>query len=149
MTNRNQKVFLISMVLSVLGFGSCQKQGCTDIDAVNYNVDAKKDDGTCTYEGSAIFWYGEATSDALIIADAVSLTYYVDGQIVGSSAANVYWNGTAPECGTTGLVTVTKDLGHVKTQAYNYQIKDQDNWTFWEGTLNFNANECKTIELVP
>lgn len=28
---------------------SCKKEGCTDETATNYNEDAKKDDGTCTY----------------------------------------------------------------------------------------------------
>ena len=30
-------------------FVSCTKEGCTDPSALNYNEDAKKDDGTCTY----------------------------------------------------------------------------------------------------
>lgn len=29
---------------------SCKKEGCTDVDATNYNAKAKKDDGSCTYE---------------------------------------------------------------------------------------------------
>ena len=33
----------------MFGFTSCSKEGCTDINANNYNDDAKKDDGTCTY----------------------------------------------------------------------------------------------------
>ena len=28
---------------------SCKKKGCMDQDAVNYNSEAKKDDGTCKY----------------------------------------------------------------------------------------------------
>ena len=30
-------------------FTGCKKEGCTDPNANNYNVEAKKDDGTCTY----------------------------------------------------------------------------------------------------
>ena len=28
---------------------SCRKEGCTDPNAINYNEDAKKDDGSCTF----------------------------------------------------------------------------------------------------
>lgn len=30
-------------------FTSCKKKGCIDVNANNYNQDAAKDDGTCTY----------------------------------------------------------------------------------------------------
>ena len=30
---------------------SCQKEGCTDPNAYNYNADVDTDDGSCTYEG--------------------------------------------------------------------------------------------------
>ena len=33
----------------ILGFTSCKKKGCTNENATNYNADAKKDDGSCTY----------------------------------------------------------------------------------------------------
>ncbi len=46
-----KKAHLIFIGIAVLSFGftSCKKKGCTDVDANNYNEDAKKDDGTCTY----------------------------------------------------------------------------------------------------
>jgi hypothetical protein len=39
---------LIIILLSVVSV-SCKKEGCTDIAATNYNAEAKKDDGSCTY----------------------------------------------------------------------------------------------------
>lgn len=40
-----------AVIVTVLMFGatSCKKEGCTDPNANNYNEEAKKDDGTCTY----------------------------------------------------------------------------------------------------
>jgi len=47
-----QRISLLTMMaFSVLiGLTSCKKEeGCTDPTAINYNPDAKKDDGSCTY----------------------------------------------------------------------------------------------------
>jgi len=128
---------------------SCSKeQGCTDPDSKKYSETAEEDDGSCAYEGKTVFWYDEEAATGLINDGAVSLTYYVDGKVVGSSSASVYWSGgTAPDCGQDGSVTVTKDLGNVKTQSYSYSVKDQTDHEYWSGTLNFNANTCTALEL--
>lgn len=46
------KLGLLAGVAS-LALTSCKKEGCTDPAAVNYNPDAKKDNGTCQYEQPA------------------------------------------------------------------------------------------------
>lgn len=42
------------LVMATLTFAtaSCKKEGCTDESAINYSDEAKKDDGSCTYEES-------------------------------------------------------------------------------------------------
>lgn len=47
----NSKLTLLALgTIGVMVFSSCKKEeGCTDPAATNYNPDAKKDDGTCTY----------------------------------------------------------------------------------------------------
>ena len=42
---------IITLVLLVASFIACNKEGCTDPIATNYNADAKTDDGSCTIEG--------------------------------------------------------------------------------------------------
>ncbi len=44
---KNLIVTIIVTTMFVM-FG-CQKEGCTDSDALNYDSDAKKDNGTCVY----------------------------------------------------------------------------------------------------
>ena len=140
--------FILLGFLSVLFLAtSCSKeQGCTDSDAVNFNSLAEEDDNSCQYEGRIVFWYNQSCADGLIGDGATSLTYSVDGQTVGSSASNVYWTG-APDCGQDASVTVTKDLGNVKTQSYSYSVVDQTGFEYWTGTINFNANTCTSLEL--
>lgn len=141
------KMLLFGLVLfSATTFVGCKKEGCTDPDSINYNPDAKEDDASCQYEGKEVFWYNQATADALIADGATALTYYVDGQVVGSSAASVYWTG-APDCGQSGSVTVTKALGNVKNKSYTYSIKDQTGFEYWSGVSNYTANTCTAKQL--
>jgi hypothetical protein len=146
-----KKTSFILMALVISAFAimssSCAKEkGCMDPESINYNPDAEEDDGSCEYEGRVVFWYNEATAAFLSLGDVTALTYYVDGTVVGSSAASVVWTG-APDCGQDGSVTVTKNLGNVKSKAYTYSVKDQDGNELWSGTLNFKANTCVAVQL--
>ena len=49
-----RKLFLLSLIAFVLALviAGCQREGCTDPKATNYDSDAKKDNGTCVYATS-------------------------------------------------------------------------------------------------
>jgi hypothetical protein len=128
--------------------GSCIYEGCTDPDSKNYDPIATIDDGNCAYEGSAVFWYDKTTTTGLFSIGTASLTYYVDGFILGSSASSVYWNSTeGPDCGQNGSVTVTKDLGKNKNQLSTYSVIDEYDREIWGGTNFFEANTCNHLKL--
>lgn len=144
---KKQKSFAFAMLLALpMFFASCAKKGCTDKNAANYESGATRDDGTCTYKGSVVFWYDKTCSGLLALDGTTSLTYYVDGKVVGSSAASVYWTG-APNCGQAASITVEKDLGFSKTKTYSYSVKDQDGVEIWGGSINFEGNTCLKQEL--
>jgi len=134
------------LIVSVLILHSCKQEGCTDKNASNYSSDADKDDGTCTYKGEVVFWYGESVSSYLTILQSNSLTFYVDGVIVGSTASSVYWT-SAPSCNSNASITVEKDLGLVKSKESTYRVINEDGLTLWEGQVTFVANTCTTFQL--
>jgi hypothetical protein len=127
---------------------SCGKvEGCTEPNAKNFSADAEEDDGSCTYEGEIVFWYAESVSNELAIDGITALAYYVGGDLVGSSAASIYYT-SSPDCGNNGTITVTKDLGSSKSKQYAFKVEDsEDGEVIWEGTLTFNANTCTTVQL--
>lgn len=141
---------ILKMILLLLGvslFSACSTtEGCTDNAATNFNSEADDDCNCCQYESNVVFWYNQATAQALVNNGTSTLTYYVDGEIVGSGAANIYFIRT-PECGSNGSITVKKKLGESKSKAYTYEVVDQDGVTVWDGVLNFDANTCLKLQL--
>lgn len=133
--------------LAIVLMSSCVKeQGCTDPNADNYSSTAEENDGSCNYEGDVVFWYGESAAEFLIGDGATTLYFYVDNQVVGSEAANLYWT-SAPDCGQNSSITVTKNLGTGTNRSYEYEVQDQTGWVYWSGVVNFTANTCLQIEL--
>ncbi|HBF89055.1 MAG TPA: hypothetical protein DDX39_10475 [Bacteroidales bacterium] len=44
------KITALILISALIGLSSCQKEGCTDSEATNFDSKAKKDDGTCVYD---------------------------------------------------------------------------------------------------
>ena len=132
--------------MSILWIGCAKEQGCTDNSAVNYDSAAEENDNSCTYEGSMVVYYDETTSNTLVADDAVSLTYYLDNQVIGSSAANVFFVGN-PNCGDNGTISVTKSLGSSKSKSYNLQVIDQTGFIYWDLNVALEANVCLALEI--
>ncbi len=145
-----KKISLFILAIAMLPLAtlnSCKTEGCTNRDAKNFNGDADKDDGSCTYEGKVIFWFKKDVSDILVGFDAGTLRYYVDGKQVGTSSSTLS-SSSAPDCGNSGFVTFTQDLGKSKSKSLSYKVEDKDNYVWWEGTIKFDANTCLSLELI-
>lgn len=145
--NKIKHLLLIGVILSTTTFVGCKKEGCTDINATNYDSEAKDDDGSCRFEGSVQFWYNQATSENLLDDGSASLTFSVDGEVIGSYAASVFF-ASNPSCGQASVVRTTKDLGSAKTKTSTYRVVDDFGDEIWTGNVTFDAaDECLSIEL--
>ncbi len=169
---KNIKPLLLGLLACTLIFSSCKKEqgciddnannystsaeeddgsctytikGCTDVNSTNYNPDANVSDGNCEYEGSIVFWYNQSTSAALVNYGAKSLVYYIDGNIIGSSATSVYFNA-GPACGATGSVGATGALTG-KYESVTYSVVDDNGTELWGGDITLVANQCMVWEL--
>ena len=136
--------FLISVATALTT--SCIKEGCPDREAMNYDVDAKRDDGSCIYQGDVVIWCDELAAAGLVHDGATIMTYYVDGKRIGSAEANIYWTG-APECGQPGSMGVTEEWENSRTHTYSYSVVDQTGWEYWGGSRMLMANTCTKIHL--
>lgn len=69
-----------------LGTVSCKPEGCTDATAINYDDEAKKDDGSCEYATGDVEKSGEISSDETWTADNV---YVLKGRVYVSAGATL------------------------------------------------------------
>lgn len=127
---------------------SCKKEGCKDVDATNYNSVATKDDGSCSYSGSVIFWWNETTRNQMYVdADAEYIKLYVDNEVFATSDV-IYTSWTsAPNCESTGSYKYTLNLGSEKTASKSYKVVGDLGNVIFSGTANFTAGSCTSIQL--
>ena len=129
----NKTILLFGLILFIGSFGlqSCIIEGCTDEDAINYDSEATDDDGSCEYEGEAIFWtdwdYGVG-----------NISVYVEGTYVGQITS--YYSSSTPDCGASGCVTITREPGY-------YSFTASATGASWDWGVTIYANDCSTMRL--
>jgi hypothetical protein len=139
---------VIVFLLLALGLFTACKKGCVDRSAKNYDSRAKKDNGTCNYEGSAVLWYDEKVSNELKNDGVTRLDFFLNDVLISSHPTSDFWN-SAPDCGETGSVTFVQDLGENASQEHRFTVKDQFGFVQWTGALVFKSQTCLHQQLIP
>jgi hypothetical protein len=139
---------VLFIALCCLLFTNCGKKGCTDSNAATYNSKAKKDDGTCRYMGSLVFWISDSSAQEMVDDGVQGLTVYINGDIEGQISLTGQNFTEAPECGATNALTVERDLLSARTKAFSYRILDDQSVKRWAGAMTMNGNTCEKFELV-
>jgi len=112
--------------------GSCEYiLGCTDPTSTNYNSAASKDDGTCSYEGSVLFWTDQP---------GISFTITYDGV---ESDRSILTHDEAPnDCSDPRDLILSLPEGEV-----TIHVKVYNSLGMWAYTFKYDvlANECQAI----
>ncbi len=114
-------LLLLILGLGVVSITSCNKKGCTDNGAVNFNSKAKKDDGTCLYKpfltlnGAAQVTINVSASytDAGATAtnkDGSSVAVTTDNQVDSSTVGTYYVNYAATNANGTSTAQRRVDV---------------------------------------
>jgi hypothetical protein len=98
--------------------------------------------------GRIVFWQGKTNAEDNVNIGITSLKFYVAGEIVGSMAADLFWN-VAPDCGDTRAVNVNWELGERESQTVTYEIQDQDDDVVYSGSITVNKDQCTQFEMTP
>jgi hypothetical protein len=140
-----KKIVLGALLLaSISVVTSCKKEkikGCKTSYATNYKSTAEEDDGSCTYESKVIFWQNQTNAGSWSAEGVTALTFYADGKLIGSCAANVY-NTSSPTCGGSGQASGTISMGSSSTKSVSYSIKDQTGYVWYTGNISLDGSTC-------
>jgi hypothetical protein len=141
-------VAILTLLFFMLSFSSCKKEGCIDKDALNYDSKAKKDDGSCEFSASVVFWIDEKGQTFLDDQNAFILTFFFNDKIKGIKFANsLEVKEKAPSCRADGAITFTQFLGNDKTYFGLYSVINEAGDIIFAGPLFLNANQCRKVRL--
>lgn len=140
------KFTYLLFIVSFLIFTSCKKEGCTDELANNTSSDATKDDGSCTYTSSVVFWHNSTTRSALSNQGVSSLNFFLDGSPLGSSGITTTF-ASAPGCDEQAAFVREIAYDEQSVKVLNYEVKDQNDQLLFTGSVTFTSNECISEEL--
>lgn len=150
-----KKSLFLLLFFSVLAFSSCKKEGCTNNNADNFDTEAKKEDNTCLYSASAIFWIDASTSNSYQSSFVNELKVYVDGSYIGKMSTNSSLL-KAPDCLAGGGVSYFEDLQTSNSKIIKYEVKylplsapgsTPDEVVEFEGSLKLNGGSCQSFQL--
>ena len=131
-------ILLFAIAISTSVFTSCKKRGCTNPNAINYNFDAEKDDGSCMFERT--FWCNVDTLGWIDVwvseFDSLGSKMLYEGKI------KAFHPGGAPTCKASGTVTATREPGIYEVELEN----DQGEVQVLSG-VNFRDDGCRVYKV--
>ena len=134
-TMKKLSIFIIIYLFTattIITFTSCQKKGCTDPNANNYDTDAKKDDGTCTYPTVTFRSGGVAVVDLATGDD-------VDGDVEGAGGTasdTIIWDSNSKPRGDYSM-----DITAASGGSFQFIVKDAGNTVVLNQTLTSGVGD--------
>ena len=126
-------IFIVITILALSTGFSCKTKGCTDSKALNMDVDAKTDNGTCTYS-NVIFYMS-------VINPSRPVTVTVDGSAVGTITSQ--FPGGPGNCSAPGCA-----FYQFKTGKKLDWVATEPGGLIWTGTIEPNSyQECIKVRV--
>jgi hypothetical protein len=142
------KTSIALLILFQLSAISCNKEGCTEVHADNYDEKAKKNDASCQYSGSFVFWYDEIASDSILATGTTKVKFYANEKLIGSIEPNVAW-ANAPLCESFSAMSLSVNLGSDSTKSIPYKITgNSSGLILWQGEVEYKADTCIAKRLI-
>lgn len=134
-------IFLLPIFLVLF---ACKKKGCIDSYADNYSAENEKDDGSCLYSASLIFWMDSTTAANLNVDGHNSVKITVEGNNSGQYYTSNYTNH-APTCNDTLGYETRIGLGAETAQSVSYGVSTLDGTSIASGEIKLDATKCAII----
>lgn len=115
-----KKTFLLFAAIGAMAISSCNKDGCIDPTALNYDANAENDDGSCVYLAQNLnfkFYHKLGTQDFIFNTEVQSES----GRMVKFTRAQMYMSGVSFN-GTGGNYTLTDPHLLVKADESDYNL---------------------------
>jgi hypothetical protein len=146
-----RKITTAVLMISAIMISACKKEGCTSTTANNYTDGAKKDDGTCKYSATSIFYFD--SDAALNFAGELytTLDLYIDNVKIGSIEIDQY-SDDVPSCGSSKGINYNFDLAANPSRTVSYVVKSKDllnvEQTLVTGSTTISGGACQAVKFV-
>jgi len=148
-----KKIIMLLLAGYMILLSACsKKEGCTINSATNYCDDCEKDDGSCTFSGQYVPWWKQAFRDSCAAYGIANIQVFLDGSFQGTLPVSAQYWTSAPACGSSATLTITKTWQGTTAKDFNAYIKLLDGsgnvfYTSPNSTVSFTANGCRQEEI--
>ena len=140
-------LFLLAALVVAFAFTGCKREGCTESNALNYDSEAKKNDGTCSFSNVTFYTWTETYFETAGPFDVVKIDVSVDGVPIGTiDPVVVYFFGPG-NCNSSG--TVSYQLQNGDTHEWNAVMHGPNGETAHSSGVisSVRGSDCVMIEL--
>ena len=93
-----------------------------------------------------ILWQGQANASSWSALSVTSLTTYVNGELMASQAANIYFS-SQPSCSSNGGMKFDINLKKNTTGRINVIVKGDNDVEYYNEQLDIKSTDCNQLEL--
>lgn len=140
-------LFLFFILLFIVGFSNgCKRLGCRDVNSISYDPDARKDDGSCVYNGTLIVWLSQFQSNQYMAAGITDLHFIINNETIGTLPISEY-STAIPDCSAPSGFVTTVQIGKVASKNYTLIIRDDQDNFISQKSFVVEGNGCSVIQV--